>query len=107
MMIESLAQRPVLEVHATPLVLGPRELRAALFLPSWLRPGGEKLPVLLDPYGGPAGQKVAAMQGWLQLTSRWFAEQGFAVLVADGWAAAAVSGEQRRTLRTPRASRGS
>jgi dipeptidyl-peptidase 4 len=24
------------------------------------------------------------MQGWLQLTSQWFAEQGFAVLVADG-----------------------
>jgi dipeptidyl-peptidase-4 len=82
--IESLAQRPVLEVHATPLVLGPRELRAELFLPSWHRPGGGKLPVLLDPYGGPAGQKVAAMQGWLQLTSQWFAEQGFAVLVADG-----------------------
>ena len=82
--IESLAQRPVLEVHATPLVLGHRELRAELFLPSWHRPGGAKLPVLLDPYGGPAGQKVAAMQGWLQLTSQWFEEQGFAVLVADG-----------------------
>ena len=74
----------MLEVHATPLVLGLRELRAELFLPSWHRPGGGKLPVLLDPYGGPAGQKVAAMQGWLQLTSQWFAEQGFAVLVADG-----------------------
>ncbi len=83
-MIESLAQRPVLEVHATPLVLGSRELRAELFLPSWHRPGGGKLPVLLDPYGGPAGQKVTAMQGWPELTSQWFAEQGFAVLVADG-----------------------
>jgi len=83
-LIGSLAQRPVLEVHATPLVLGPRELRAALFLPSWHRPGAGKLPVLLDPYGGPAGQKVAARQGWLELTSQWFAEQGFAVLVADG-----------------------
>jgi dipeptidyl-peptidase 4 len=82
--IESLAQPPVLDVHAIPLVLGPRELRAELFLPSWHRPGDGKLPVLLDPYGGPAGQKVAAMQGWLQLTSQWFAEQGFAVLVADG-----------------------
>jgi dipeptidyl-peptidase 4 len=83
-LIESLAQRPVLEVHATPLVLGPRELRAELFLPSWHRPRSGNLPVLLDPYGGPAGQKVAAMQGWFQLTSQWFAEQGFAVLVADG-----------------------
>ena len=83
-LIDSLAQRPVLDVHATPLVLGPWGLRAALFLPSWHRPGGGKLPVLLDPYGGPAGQKVAAMQGWLEVTSQWFAEQGFAVLVADG-----------------------
>jgi dipeptidyl-peptidase 4 len=83
-MIESLAQRPVLEVHATPLVLGPRELRAELFLPSWHRPGDGKLPVLLDPYGGPAAQKVTAVRGWLQLTSQWFAEQGFAVLVSDG-----------------------
>ncbi|HEY1321630.1 MAG TPA: prolyl oligopeptidase family serine peptidase [Streptosporangiaceae bacterium] len=82
--IESLAQRPVLDVHATPLVLGLRELRAELFWPSWHRPGGGKLPVLLDPYGGPAGQKVAAMQGWLEMTSQWLAEQGFAVLVADG-----------------------
>jgi dipeptidyl-peptidase 4 len=82
--IESLAQRPVLEVHSAPLVLGPRGMRAELFLPSWHRPGDGKLPVLLDPYGGPAGQKVAATQGWLQLTSQWFAEQGFAVLVADG-----------------------
>jgi dipeptidyl-peptidase-4 len=82
--IESLAQQPVLHVHATPLVLGPRELRAELFLPSWHGPGSGKLPVLLDPYGGPAGQKVTAMQGWLQLTSQWLAEQGFAVLVADG-----------------------
>jgi dipeptidyl-peptidase-4 len=83
-MIESLAQRPVLDVHATPLVLGPRKLRAELFLPSWPRPEGGKLPVLLDPYGGPAGQKVTGTQGWPELTSQWFAEQGFAVLVADG-----------------------
>jgi dipeptidyl-peptidase 4 len=62
-LIDSLAQRPVLEVHATPLVLGPRALRAELFLPSWHRPESGKLPVLLDPYGGPAGRKVAAMQG--------------------------------------------
>jgi len=83
-LIESLAQRPVLDVHSTPLVLGSRELRAELFLPSWHRLGGGKLPVLLDPYGGPAGQKVTATQGFLQLTSQWLAEQGFAVLVADG-----------------------
>jgi dipeptidyl-peptidase 4 len=34
--------------------LGPNELRAALFLPSWYSAGDGPLPVLLDPYAGPA-----------------------------------------------------
>jgi dipeptidyl-peptidase-4 len=82
--IGSLAEQPVLEVNVIPLVLGPRELRSHLFLPSWHEPGGGRLPVLLDPYAGPAGQKAVAAQGWLAATSQWFAEQGFAVLVVDG-----------------------
>jgi dipeptidyl-peptidase-4 len=82
--IASLAERPVLDVHATRLVLGPRELRGALYLPSWHRPGGGQLPVLLDPYGGASQQRVTAEQDWRVFVSQWFAEQGFAVLVADG-----------------------
>jgi dipeptidyl-peptidase 4 len=82
--IVSLAQRPVQDLHATPLVLGRRELRSMLYLPSWHRPGGGQLPVLLDPYGGPGGQRVTADPGWWSFTSQWFAEQGFAVLVTDG-----------------------
>jgi dipeptidyl-peptidase 4 len=82
--IPSLVERPVLDVHATPLVLGPRELRGALYLPSWHRPGSGRLPVLLDPYGGASHQLVTAERDWGCLVSQWFAEQGFAVLVADG-----------------------
>jgi dipeptidyl aminopeptidase/acylaminoacyl peptidase len=41
------------------------------------------LPVLLDPYGGPAGQRVFAAQS-VYLTSQWFADQGFAVVIVDG-----------------------
>jgi dipeptidyl-peptidase 4 len=82
--IASLAERPVLELHATPLVLGSRELRAVLYLPSWHRPGSGQLPVLADPYGGAAVQRVTAELSWRSLMSQWFAEQGFAVLVADG-----------------------
>src|SRR5262249_55198885 len=37
----------------------------------------------MDPYGGPATQMVLASQA-IFLTSQWFAEQGFAVVVADG-----------------------
>jgi dipeptidyl-peptidase-4 len=82
--IASLVERPVLDVHATPLVLGPRELRGVLYLPSWHRPDSGRLPVLLDPYGGAGRQRATAELDWRSLVSQWFAEQGFAVLVADG-----------------------
>ena len=65
------------------LSLGPRQIRSALLFPSWHEPGSGPLPVLLDPYGGPHAQRVLAARG-AYLTSQWFAEQGFAVLVADG-----------------------
>jgi dipeptidyl-peptidase-4 len=45
--------------------------------------GDTPLPVLLDPYGGPHGQRVVAAHN-PHLTSQWFADQGFAVIVADG-----------------------
>ncbi|GCB46150.1 S9 family peptidase [Streptomyces sp. NL15-2K] len=46
-------------------------------------PRGTPLPVLLDPYGGPHGPRVVAAHN-AHLTSQWFADQGFAVVVADG-----------------------
>jgi dipeptidyl-peptidase-4 len=82
--ISSLAERPTLDLHLTRLVLGPRELRATLQLPSWHRPGDGRLPVLLDPYGGAGAQRVTMEQGPLSFVSQWFAEHGFAVLVVDG-----------------------
>ncbi|KUO21976.1 S9 family peptidase [Streptomyces dysideae] len=45
--------------------------------------GDSPLPVLLDPYGGPHGPRVVAAHN-AHLTSQWFADQGFAVVVADG-----------------------
>jgi dipeptidyl-peptidase-4 len=62
---------------------GERDIRTALLLPSWHEPGSARLPVLLDPYGGPGMQRVVAAQG-AYADSQWFAEQGFAVVVADG-----------------------
>ncbi|WP_313885568.1 prolyl oligopeptidase family serine peptidase [Fodinicola feengrottensis] len=42
-----------------------------------------KLPVLMDPYGGPAGRRVlAALDGYV--SSQWWANQGYAVVIADG-----------------------
>ncbi len=62
---------------------GPRQLRTAVLLPSWHQPGSAMLPVLLAPYGGPGHQEVLAAGG-AYLESRWFADQGFAVVIADG-----------------------
>ncbi|GAA1871524.1 S9 family peptidase [Asanoa iriomotensis] len=61
---------------------GELGLRTAVLLPTGHRPG-DRLPVLLDPYGGPGAQKVVAAQH-AYLTSQWFADQGFAVVVVDG-----------------------
>jgi dipeptidyl-peptidase 4 len=82
--IANLAERPALDLRVTRLVLGPRALRAALYLPSWHRRGDARLPVLMDPYGGASVQRVTAQQDLGAFISQWFAEQGFAVLVADG-----------------------
>lgn len=82
--IKSYAQRPLLQLRVESAAVGPRELRTHLFLPSWHRTGDAPLPVLVDPYGGPAMQKVLAEQTSHTLVSQWFAEQGFAVLVTDG-----------------------
>ncbi|HWG16067.1 MAG TPA: prolyl oligopeptidase family serine peptidase [Streptosporangiaceae bacterium] len=82
--IESYAETPNLPVPQPHLlILGAREIRAAVLFPSWHEPGSGPLPVLLDPYGGPHAQRVLAGRGAF-LTSQWFADQGFAVLIADG-----------------------
>jgi dipeptidyl-peptidase-4 len=62
---------------------GPSRARTAILLPSWHEPGSGRLPVLCDPYGGPHAQRVTASHDGY-LTSQWFAEQGFAVVIADG-----------------------
>jgi dipeptidyl-peptidase-4 len=63
------------------LRLGDRGLAAGLVLPRD-HTAGTKLPVLLDPYGGPHAQRVlSARAAWLE--PQWLADQGFAVLVVD------------------------
>ncbi len=81
--IPSLAQSPDLPLPE-PLFLraGPAGIRTAVLFPSWHEPG-RKLPVLMDPYGGPHSQRVLKAAGAF-LAAQWFAEQGFAVVVADG-----------------------
>ncbi|MFJ8741897.1 prolyl oligopeptidase family serine peptidase [Embleya sp. NPDC127516] len=82
--ITSHAATPVLTARVELLRAGAREIPCALLLPTGFDPtSGERLPVLMDPYGGPHGPRVLAARN-PHLTSQWFADQGFAVLVADG-----------------------
>jgi dipeptidyl-peptidase 4 len=82
--IASLAEDPALPAPRPVLFgAGPREVRTAVLFPSWHEPGKGKLPVLVDPYGGPHAQRVLAARS-AYLTGQWFAEQGFAVVIADG-----------------------
>ncbi|MEV0123907.1 prolyl oligopeptidase family serine peptidase [Streptomyces sp. NPDC050703] len=79
-----LCEEPVVVPRPRHLTLGERELRAALYLPSWHEPGTGKLPVLLCPYGGPGLRLVVRTRAWWTVVAQWFAEQGFAVLITDG-----------------------
>ena len=83
-LIGSHAQDPLLRpvVH---LVDTDDLLRIAVVLPTGRSPhdGGPALPVLMDPYGGPHGQRVVAAAA-AYLTAQWWADQGFAVVIADG-----------------------
>ncbi len=80
--LASFAAQPLVTPQVELLELGPRRLRAALLRPTD-DDGTSPLPVLLDPYGGPHAQRVLQASGAF-LTSQWFADQGFAVLVVDG-----------------------
>ncbi|MDI2128923.1 S9 family peptidase [Yinghuangia seranimata] len=82
--IASFAETPVLTAEVELTTAGADAIPCAILLPSGFDPtSGVSLPVLLDPYGGPHGQRVVAARN-PHLTSQWFADQGFAVIVADG-----------------------
>ena len=67
----------------TLLHAGPHALRTAVLFPRDHEPGSRRLPVLMDPYGGPHAQRVLASSRMF-LEPQWLADQGFCVVVADG-----------------------
>jgi dipeptidyl-peptidase 4 len=79
--LRSLPQ-PTFAQGVTLLKAGMRELRTAVILPrDEVRPSGP-LPVVMDPYGGPTQRVLRARR--LFYEPQWLADQGFAVIVADG-----------------------
>ncbi|WP_369391679.1 prolyl oligopeptidase family serine peptidase [Streptomyces sp. CG1] len=80
--VRSYAEDPGLSPRVTLTQGGARRIPCAVLMPRDYH-GDTPLPVLMDPYGGPHGQRVLAAHN-PHLTSQWFADQGFAVIVADG-----------------------
>ncbi|MEU1166708.1 DPP IV N-terminal domain-containing protein [Streptomyces sp. NPDC005921] len=78
--VPSYADDPGLSPRVTLTEGGARRIPCAVLMPQDYD-GNTPLPVLLDPYGGPHGQRVVAAHN-AHLTSQWFADQGFAVIVA-------------------------
>ncbi|GAA1109326.1 S9 family peptidase [Kitasatospora arboriphila] len=82
--VASYAETPLLTARPAFRFAGTRRIPAAVLLPTGHDPERDgPLPVLMDPYGGPHGQRVVQAHN-PHLTSQWFADQGFAVVVADG-----------------------
>ncbi|MDQ0794174.1 alpha/beta fold hydrolase [Streptomyces sp. B1I3] len=81
--VAGFAQEPVLTARVRLTEGGARRIPCAVLLPTGHKESDGPLPVLMDPYGGPHGRRVVAAHN-SHLTSQWFADQGFAVIVADG-----------------------
>jgi dipeptidyl-peptidase-4 len=76
------AAKPLVSPQVAIHHVGQRRLATALLLPHDAS-ADVRLPVLLDPYGGPHAQRVVQARA-AHLSSQWFADQGFAVVVVDG-----------------------
>lgn len=77
---------------------GDRKLRTAVLFPRAHTPGSARLPVIMDPYGGPHAQRVVASARAF-LEPQWLADQGFCVVVADGRGTPARGREWDRSIR--------
>ncbi len=83
--LASFAETPLVEPNVQFFRTEETGLSVALLLPHdhATTYEGRRLPVLLDPYGGPHALRVQRSHNAF-VASQWFADQGFAVVVADG-----------------------
>jgi dipeptidyl-peptidase 4 len=79
--IANLAERPCITPQPSLFTLTERQLPTALLLPN--RHGGETLPVIMSPYGGPHAQRVVQSRN-AYATEQWIADHGYAVVIVDG-----------------------
>jgi dipeptidyl-peptidase-4 len=80
--IPSMAERPDVDIAVTFHRVGERSLSAAVLWPTD-HVHGERVPVVLAPYGGPnVAEVVRSARAFA--SEQWLADQGFAVVVIDG-----------------------
>jgi dipeptidyl-peptidase 4 len=77
------SEPPPFDPGVTLLHAGSHALRTAVLFPRDHELGSSRLPVLMDPYGGPHAQRVLASSRMF-LAPQWLADQGFCVVIADG-----------------------
>ena len=97
--VVSFVETPSITPNLTLIRTGLRELATAVLLPTGHEPDDDTaLPVLLDPYGGPHAQRVTHAHN-SYLSSQWFADRGFAVIIADGRGTPGRGAEWERAVR--------
>ncbi len=79
--VENLAEEPSVSAAPQRLAAGLDEVQTVVLLPTDVPEG--PLPVLMFPYGGPHAQRVLASRS-AYANAQWLADQGFAVVIADG-----------------------
>ncbi|GAA0283766.1 S9 family peptidase [Cryptosporangium japonicum] len=96
--LESFASAPPFTANPVLSRVTDRRLPAAVLYPRDHVPG-TRLPVLMDPYGGPHHQEVMAA-GSLWLEPQWWADQGFAVVIVDGRGTPGISPSFETAIRS-------
>lgn len=81
--ITSFAETPSVKLRHELRWTGPRQLATVVIWPIDHVMGSGRLPVIMNPYGGPGAQRVIE-SGRAFAETQWLADQGFAIIVADG-----------------------
>ena len=81
--VRSLAMAPPITIRPHLIAAGENKLNVVLLWPEDHEPGSRSLPVILNPYGGPHAQRAIEVNRAFA-EAQWIANQGFAVIVADG-----------------------
>ena len=95
--IANSAQTPPLNLNLERHLVGPHELNTTIQWPAEHVPGSERLPVIMNPYGGPHAQRVV-QSGRAFAETQWLADQGFCVIVADVRGATGRSHNEQQTF---------